>query len=383
MNGNQNYAYRKYAQLYRKPGPWCTVYAKVSTGTVDSLRSSELLPDHIENFLHKAGASKTDMAALKDVVWPVEGEPSPVSRFLLVRQGNIELDEVLPGAAGQEETKVAAVPDLLPLLKHRGKDFPYVVAEVDRSGGEISFHLANRRTAVSANAVEGSRENITKLPGGGWAQGKYQHRTEEIWRRNADEVAGQIDRIVEASNARLLVVAGDMRARDLVINQLADRSRSVVVVVDANTRGGGADPKSLREKVDERIAEVVARRQQEILDKLAEQDGQPNALAVTGLGAAVHALQQAQVEILLLDDTALTERTLLALDAEPWVATAPEEALDAAVLGEVPAATALLRAAMLTDAEIAVVPPGALPGGGALAALLRWPTGPRVPSART
>lgn len=382
MNGHQIYAYRSYAQLYRKPGPWCTVYANVSTGTVDSLRASELLPDHIENALLKAGASKADMAALKDMVWPVEGEPSPVSRFLLVRQGKIELDEVLPGAAGQEETTVGVVPNLLPLLKHRGKDFPYVVAQVDRSGGEISFHLANRRTAVAENAVEGSRENLTKLPGGGWAQGKYQHRTEEIWRRNADEVAGQIDRIVEASNARLLVVAGDMRARDLVISQLSDRSRSVVAVVDANTRAGGTDPKNLREKVDEQIAMVMARRQLEILDKLAEQEGQPNPLAATGLGAAVHSLQQAQVEMLLLDDTALVERTLLVLDAEPWVATAPEEALDAAVLGEVAAATALLRAAMLTDADIAVVPPGALPGGGALAAMLRWPTGPTVPTAR-
>lgn len=71
---------------------------------------------------------------------------------------------------------------------------------------------------------------------------------------------------------------------------------------------------------------------------------------------------------------------MLALDAEPWIATAKEEALAAGILGEVPAHAALLRAAALTDARVLLVPGPVLPEGVDVAALLRWSPGPGVPS---
>jgi hypothetical protein len=95
----------------------------------------------------------------------------------------------------------------------------------------------------------------------------------------------------------------------------------------------------------------------------------------------VHALQQAQVDVLIFDDQSLSDRTLLALGAEPWIATTEEEALGAEVLGKVPAPAALLRAAALTDARVQLVPGSVLPDGAKVAALLRWPTGPEAPAA--
>jgi hypothetical protein len=86
------------------------------------------------------------------------------------------------------------------------------------------------------------------------------------------------------------------------------------------------------------------------------------------------------VDVLILNDAALTERTLLALDSEPWIATAEEESLAANVLGKVPAPAALLRAAALTDARVLLVPGPVLPEGVDVAALLRWPTGPAAPA---
>ncbi|WP_251045889.1 hypothetical protein [Arthrobacter sp. ISL-85] len=117
-----------------------------------------------------------------------------------------------------------------------------------------------------------------------------------------------------------------------------------------------------------------------MMDRLAVQEGQANPEAARGVGAVVHALQQAQVDTLILDDAALSERTMLALDAEPWIATAREEALGAGILGEVPAPAALLRAAALTDARVLMVPGPVLPKGVHVAALLRWSSGPDVPS---
>jgi hypothetical protein len=125
------------------------------------------------------------------------------------------------------------------------------------------------------------------------------------------------------------------------------------------------------------VAEVVAHRQQALLERLAEQQGRADPTAVSGMAPVVSALQQAQAETLLLDDTHLdTEQQLIALDAEPWIALEESEAVGAGVLGRVSADAALVRAAVLTDGRPVFVPPGALPHGTDVAALLRWSAAP-------
>lgn len=371
---------QEYSDLFRKAGPWCTIYTDASTGTADTLRAGELRPDHIGETLRNAGASRTDVEAAIGIDWQVDGVKSPVCRYVVIRQGAVELDEALPGTpVGQEQFSVGVIPDLLPLIKHRGQEIPYVVAEVDRAGGEIRLHQADKRQEDTSD-VAGSTENLKKVPGGGWSQGRYQHRTEEIWRRNADEVAGAIDRIAAASRARLLIVSGDIRARDLVVSQLSEGSRAIATVVDAHTRTAGADRAMMKKAVEQRVAEIIAHRQHDLLERLAVQQGRPNSLSATGLGEVIHALQQAQVETLLLNDSVLLDHALLALDAEPWLATDAGEALDAGMLGKASAPAAILRAVAMTDAEVVLVPSGALPSGAEAAALLRWPTGPTVPA---
>ena len=64
----------------------------------------------------------------------------------------------------------------------------------------------------------------------------------------------------------------------------------------------------------------------------------------------------AQVEVLIFNDGKLSERPLLALASEPWIATAGEEALGGDILGRIPASAVLLRAAALADVGILPVP---------------------------
>jgi hypothetical protein len=371
---------KSYAGLFKKDGPWITVYVDASTGTVDTLRAAEVLPDRVREALDQQGASDADLAAVEEAVVPATGLPAPVSRFVLVRAGNIELNEVLPGPLqGPQVVEVGLIPNLVPLLRHRGDDFPYVVAEVGRDGGEIRLQHARRDGVVEERAVEGERENLKKVPTGGWSQGRYQHHTEEIWRRNADEIAAEIDRVVRAAKARLLIIAGDIRARELVLDQLAEASRSIASTVDSHTRTGGADREALRTEIAKRVAEVWARQQEAILERLATLQGQQHVEAAAGLGEVVNALQQAQVGTLLLEETALQDHKVQALTEEPWVATAGEQPVTGQVLGKLAAPPALVRAAALTDARVLFVPPGVLPGGKEVAAVLRWPTGPDVP----
>jgi hypothetical protein len=372
---------KEYADLYKLPGPWCTAYVDAGTGTVDTLEAADVRPGNARAQLEAQGASAADLDAVEQSLQPEAGIPAPVSRFVLVHQGKAEINEVLAGdRVLPERISVDPIPDLLPLVKHRPEDLPYVVAEVSREHGEIRLYHAGAGAPDSTREVQGETEHVSKFQGGGWAHLRFQHHTEDVWRRNADEVAGEIDRVVAESGARLIVLAGDIRARGLVQEQLSKASQDLVSVVDSHTHTQGADDALLDDQVNQRVAELWAAEQQEVMDRLAMQEGQANPESATGIGAVVHALQQAQVDVLILNDAALTERTLLALDAEPWIATAEEESLAANVLGKVPAPAALLRAAALTDARVLLVPGPVLPEGVDVAALLRWPTGPAAPA---
>ncbi|MEZ2391739.1 Vms1/Ankzf1 family peptidyl-tRNA hydrolase [bacterium RCC_150] len=370
----------EYADLYRQPGPWCLAYVQAGTGTVDTLEAGDVLPGNVRTALAGQGASNEDLDAMDEALRPAAGEPSPVSRFVLVRHGAVAINELLPGPlVVPERISVDVIADLLPLVKHRPEDFPYVVAEVSRDEGEIRLHRAGRQDAADGREVQGSSENLRKVPGGGWSQGQFQHRTEEVWRRNADQVAEEIDRTVRDSRARLLVIAGDIRARGLVVDQLSEASKAVLTVVESHTRTPGADHEKFNAEVGEQVARQWAADQQQIIERLAVQEGQANPESATGTGSVVHALQQAQVEVLIFNDAALSERPLLALASEPWIAASEEEALGTDILGRTPAPAALLRAAALTDARILLVPGPVLPEGVDIAALLRWPTGPLAP----
>ncbi|WP_433122525.1 Vms1/Ankzf1 family peptidyl-tRNA hydrolase [Arthrobacter koreensis] len=369
----------EFAELYRRKGPWCVAYIDASAGNVDSLEAAEVRPEDVRRALAKQGAPPEDQEAAETAVLPAEGVPSPVSRYLLVQQGTVALNELLPGELVlPERIAVDPVPDLLPLLKHRPEELPYIVAEVSREDAEIRLLFVGREDSTVED-VEGDKEDITKLPAGGWSQDKFQRQTEQIWRRNADQVAEQIDRIVDSSGAKLIVLAGDVRARGLVQDQLSEAHKPLVSMIDSHMPVAGAGRRSFEDKVQERIALLWAEEQEQIMDRLAQQQGQANPESVTGFGAVVNALQQAQVELLILNDNALADHHALALGAEPWVATAPEQSLGAEVLGQVPAPAALVRAAALTDASLLLVPDGVLPHGVDAAALLRWPTGPGAP----
>jgi hypothetical protein len=56
---------KSYAGLFKKDGPWITVYVDASTGTVDTLRAAEVLPDRVREALDQQGASDADLAAVE------------------------------------------------------------------------------------------------------------------------------------------------------------------------------------------------------------------------------------------------------------------------------------------------------------------------------
>jgi hypothetical protein len=158
------------------------------------------------------------------------------------------------------------------------------------------------------------------------------------------------------------------------MEQLAPASRELVDEVDAHTLPSDSSRKALEAEVNRRISYIVAREQEEPLERITLDHSRGRGDSSLGLDQVVRSLQQAQVKCLLLDEDALAESRLVVLDAEPWVAEAGDELQGANKVGEYPAPAALLRAAMLTEARTMFVPAAKLPEDTAVAGLLRWHT---------
>ncbi|MCU1409165.1 MAG: hypothetical protein JWM23_1245 [Microbacteriaceae bacterium] len=365
------------SDLYRRHDDVSTVYVDVSQDSSDARRTSPTRLRAVRDGLAEAGAPAADAEAVVEILEQPPGVPSPVSRFIVVREGDVEVSELLPGDPVAERImSYGPVPALIPLLQHRPRDLRYVVAEVGRDGGEIRLYRLSRMQPLWTRDVTGDTRFIRKVHVGGWSNKGFQRDAEEIWKRNEGELAEVIDRLVRENRVELLVVAGDIRARQLLVDQLAPASREVLAVVHTNTRPEDASNAPLEAEVKKQLIAILAREEDDALNRLIADANREGGRAELGTGAVVHALQQSQVEVLILCADGLAEKTLLALTAEPWVAAAPEEALGAGSLGRVPAADALVRAAVLSNARVLVVDAARLPEHVSVGALLRWQTGP-------
>jgi hypothetical protein len=311
--------------------------------------------------------------------------------FGLVRDGEIRLSEVIRATpVDTQGVSYDQVPDLTPVVKHALTAFPYLVVETARDGGEISLYRVGSAAPDEEEHVQGDFTSDLHKPkrGGGWRNDHIQKHAEEDWKHNQAELAEAVDTLVQRYRPRLLVVAGDIRARQLLAEKLSHEARAILSIEPTDTEPADASDDRLNERIDAQVERIVRADEQAIADLIALHEGRGDNQAELTVGGVVNALAAAQVDTLLIDDSRLGDRELLALDDAPWIAATPEDALTASVVAAVPARVALLRAALLTDAHVYFTRPSGiddepltLPAGAAVAALLRWPTGPAVPSA--
>ena len=381
---------RTLADIYREPQPVSCVYVDMSVDTADPPKVERARSHSAVGGLRRAGAPDADIEAVIEALTEAEGVPSPVTVFSAVRRGEALLTEVIRSTpVDAESASFGRVPDLSPAVKHALTAFSYLVVETAREGGRVTLFQVGKATPETSEYVEGRTDSLHKPKrGAGFFNEHTQDHVEEIWKQTQSELATAIDHLVRRHRPRLLVVAGDIRARQLLAEELSHEAKAILVVEPTDTAPDGASDERLNERIDAEIERIVRSDEEAIADLIHLHDGRGDNLAELTLGGVVHALASAQVDALLIDDARLAERELLALDDAPWVASTPEDALTAGILAKVPARAALLRAALLTDARVYFTReagldehPLTLPGESAVAALLRWPTGPSVPSA--
>lgn len=275
-----------------------------------------------------------------------------------------------PVAPPQDRAWWDELPRLGPEIGWRQNSVPHLIVRIDRKGADI--------TAVSWSGderevtTEGSdAEPIRKVGPGGWSQKRFQQRAEQTWERNAEDAAAMVTKLAQRIDARLVVVAGDVRAVTLLEGDLPDEIRTLVRVVEGGRAADGSDDQVAAE-IDKLVVTETAAGTVALLEKFKEELGQVDR-AVTTIPATLSALTAGQVDVLLIHDDPDDNRPACYGDDPIPVARDEKVLRDLGVAN--PRCTRLVdvayRAALGTGAQIHLTPAhGPLREG--IGAILRW-----------
>ncbi len=263
-----------------------------------------------------------------------------------------------------------SLPRLAPVIASRQRAAAYVVAMVDRRGADlVGVTRGGREIAAEVAHDEADRPESKKAPGG-WSQPRYQRRVENRWEEGAQAVAEAVHELAEKVGARLVVLGGDERTLTLLEEALPSSTAEIVRIAHENRAAGSES--DLDDQVRRYVHDVTARDTVAVIEKLREELGQHDR-AVQGAAMTLGALQRSQVDVLLVHDDAEDTRRAWFGEEPGQVALerADLDALNVESPSEGRLVDVAIHAALVSGAEVRVVPKGAGPDEG-IGALLRW-----------
>src|SRR5215218_3265123 len=359
--------------VFAAAGPYATVCADVTHTTENADTELDLRVRAVTERLTEQGTPEAVVEAVRTRL--LEGNDGGEAGTLKGRaivvaaDGSVVLDQALVDAPTREVAEWSPQPNLMPVLRQLPGRVPHIVVLTDRTGADITY-MGAPGSVDEEETVAGDTFQIRKFQGGGWAHHRYQHNAENKWIHNAEEVAQKISSMVRRLSPRFVLVAGDIRARQILTDRASDLWSDLIVSMDEGGRAAGAD----REPVDKRTAELVAeheaREDAEAIEQI--EAAAAHGLSVRGKEAVVEALRKGQVERLVLADDPEHATTLL-VGNSPLELGVNQHDMDA--LGThgtvVPADRALIAAAVASSAAVVVVPLSATPEHP-VAAVLRY-----------
>ena len=355
------------AALLAQPGPYVTVFLTTESEIENAAYRSEQHWKDVRRDLGEAGAPEEALAAIDPLVPDAHlrgqtlGVVANAAGLLHVEHG--------PDAPPQDQCEYGPLPLLTPFISWRQAFPTHVAVLADRTGADL-YVFRHEREPFEAEAG-GDQFPVRKVSAGGWSQLRYQHRAENTWEQNAEDVASELNQLVERFDARLVVAAGDVRALEMLRSELSPRAAESFVVVEGNRSEDGSEDLFL-ERVREEVGAIVDRDSEALLSKFREELGQADR-AADGPADTLAALAGAQVEVLLVRPDVNDPRTAL-YGPEPALVGLERDDLRAMGVddpNEGPLEEVAVRAALGTGAGVRLLPGGDLPTGR-LGAILRW-----------
>ncbi len=272
--------------LYRLPGPFASAYLDASRSSEDALTRLDLSRRQVREDLAAAGA---DPATTDAVVEALSAAPdgAATGRVAFAAAGQVGWAGWVP-VPPPVPARWEPLPDVVPLLLAARPRSPHVRVLMDRTGADITV------PGGRDERVRGKTWPLTKVREGGSAQNRYQRGAEETWRDNAADSADAVVAAAESVDAELIVVGGDVRARDLLLAALPEALRDIAVVAEPGARH---DPQPFHAEADAMLDGRQAALETAVAGVFRELA--PKGGAVQGLQGTAAALRDGRVETLL------------------------------------------------------------------------------------
>jgi Bacterial archaeo-eukaryotic release factor family 2/Sugar (and other) transporter len=303
-HGRQGMDLKFLRPLYRETGGWLSVYLDTGRQPTDL---SDLVPLRwrtAREQLTEAGADAVTLDAL-EAVFTDPSLPAP-GRAAFARAGEVVLSRAMRIEPERPLTDVGALPEVMPFLVQYQPPVPRVQVSAARGGGSVlpvygdSDGHGGRSGPGGLSGLPQPRPEqvgqvksvqspwpVHKPSSGGWSKPNYDRSVEHSWVEEAKNLAQLVQQAVSEVNAEYIVVAGDVRARSLLLDQLPASLVGSVVIVDAEI---AADSPELAAAADSVIAERTARQDAGQLGEWRRLNA--HGRAVEGLPAVVQALRE-------------------------------------------------------------------------------------------
>lgn len=352
--------------LYARQGPIACAYVDTSRDIEDPDHAIELRWRQLRRELENQGADPATTTALDEVVGTDGDVPGPHGQAVFAAHGQLILAQELPEPPARDRARYSVLPDAMPLALQRAPDIPYAAVAVryllesERAAADEDLEVELQNGHWPTSRIGGGERDLRRLPAG-------------RWRLEADGMARRLMELVDRGEAEVIVIAGDVWGRGVLVNKLPKRLRDRIIAMDAQAPVALPGRALLEQELENvfrwRMTELDRARLEMFLARRAGRGG-----TAEGLMAVVDALRRGQVEALLINDA-------VSLGTRLWVGTAAKQiglsenelhAHGVQHCWEEPADTALIRAVVGTGAELIVVPSEELPLADGVGALLRF-----------
>jgi hypothetical protein len=349
------------AAAFDGAAPFVTVYLGTEAAVEQAAQQNNLRWKTLRRDLEDAGAPAEALAAIEPLV--PEAHHRGRTLAVVADATGARLVRHEPEPPARDAGWVAPLPRVGPLLEWAQTAVPHLVVLADRAGADIIVFTRGAERAGSGDAPvlsvgeeTGDDPDLRKTNAGGWSQRRYQNRAENLWEENAKTVAEQVASLVDETGARLVVVAGDVRALQFLRDNLPRPVTELLREVDGS-RAAGSGLDEIADDVVKLAASVAAEDTVAFLRQFKEERGQRD-LAAQGVKATLEALAAARVDTLLIHDDPDDDRTA-------WFGSEPGMvALDHRTLADMGAdnpqqarlVDVAIRAAFTTGAAVRIVP---------------------------
>jgi peptide subunit release factor 1 (eRF1) len=336
--------------MYEQAGPWASVYLD-TTGSVPHARDLiDLRWRALQEQLKAAQADPDTIQAIEEAIFADPAAVGEGGHAVFATHGEVGLSYPMAQPPARDVATWSIRPHTAALVRSLGEQVRWIRADVDRAGGTLTSRDGGRIHIRGESTYP-----ITKVSPGGWAQSRFQREAEENWGRNSGDVASAVQTAADRTHADVIVLSGDVRARELLIDRLPPLLAGKVVEVDYESPSNRDADAALDEATSAAIAAVARTTRQTTVDRF--HNGLADGAAVNGLADVADAARERSIEVLLIGAESSPHNAWVD-PADPTFVGADNDAVrdfGVSAPAREDAEEALIGAAAMTDADLVTV----------------------------